>query len=127
MANYNYYFANDFRSCTLLAYARDPYRERDVRIYQIPGEVENVGITDGTDKWIAPVIANPFSVNIIALMDNIRNGIPNPKPEPPGSTRRRLTIDTQQKQAGIPRHALLEPLNQPQPTVRKRHVLLAGI
>lgn len=58
----------------LLANARDEHRNRDVRLYLMPGEFETVGVTDGTDAWVAPVIADPFSVNIARLMQDVREG-----------------------------------------------------
>jgi hypothetical protein len=129
MSRFNSYFANDFASCRLLAYARDPHRERDVRIYLMPGDIENVGVTDGVDKWICPVICNPFSVNIIQLVKDIQSGVVIPKPEPPGSqgkgARRRLfnhDVPTPQPAA---RRAILAPLEQTQP--RSRRAVLSNI
>lgn len=58
----------------LLANARDEHRDRDVRLYLMPGEFDTVGVTDGTDAWVAPVIADPFSVNIARLMQDVRDG-----------------------------------------------------
>lgn len=58
----------------LLANARDEHRNRDVRLYLMPGEFDTVGVTDGTDAWVAPVIADPFSVNIARLMQDVREG-----------------------------------------------------
>jgi len=58
----------------LLANARDEHRNRDVRLYLMPGEFDTVGVTDGTDAWVAPVIADPFSVNIIQIMKDVRDG-----------------------------------------------------
>lgn len=74
MANWKTYMANHFGSCLVLAHARDNCRQRDVKICAIPGEVEAVGITDGTDAWIAPVTADCFSVNVRRLMDDLHAG-----------------------------------------------------
>lgn len=82
MANWKTYMNSDYAGCRLLAYARDYCRNRDVRIYQIPGEVEAVGISDGVDRWIAPVKADVFSVNIARLFEDMAAGREIPKPTP---------------------------------------------
>lgn len=124
MSRFNQYFNNDFRACTLLAYARDHHRGRDVRIYLMPGDVENVGITDGVDKWICPVICNPFSVDVRKLVGDFMSGIPLPKPMPLGSTKalRRALLGDEPSQPPVrARRALLAPANQT--TARSRRVL----
>ena len=70
MGKWNHHFANHFGSCMLLAKARDEHRNRDVEVRMLPGEFEVVGVTDGTDAWIAPVIADPFNVNIRGINSN---------------------------------------------------------
>lgn len=123
MSRFNNYFANDFASCRLLAYARDPHRERDVRIYLMPGDIENVGITDGVDKWICPVIANPFSVDIVKLVRMICDGVPIPKPMPPGAsrtTRRAVLFDHSPQVPKTSRRAILATIET---TPRTRRVL----
>lgn len=52
---YNHHLKTHFGSCRLLKVGRDPHRERDVKIHAIPGEFDVVGISDGTDSWIAPI------------------------------------------------------------------------
>lgn len=121
MSRYNNYFANGFRACRLLAYARDNHRNRDVRIYAMPGEFSVVGVTDDTDCWIAPVSADPFSVNITRLMKDLGEGKPLPPPKPPGESgrvRKSLVTDN----PSPTRRKLLE---QPTPAKRNRHVLSA--
>jgi hypothetical protein len=100
MSRYNTYFANDFAACMLLAYAHDPYRGREVRLYKIPGETDTVGVTDGTDKWVAPTIGDPFGINIRQLMVDRAAGKPVYRPDPPGGGRRRLLVDPSQPQVG---------------------------
>lgn len=73
MANFAHYFNSNFASCRHLANAHDQHRVRDVRIYQIPGEVDFVGVTDGVDKWIAPVADELFSVNIKKLLRDLQD------------------------------------------------------
>lgn len=115
MPSFNHYFNNDFAGCRLLAYARDNCRNRDVRVYMIPGSVDCVGVSDGVDKWIAPVIANPFSVNVQDLIRKILAGEDVPKPSKP------------QEGGKSGRRALLgEPPNEV-PTPRKRIALIADI
>lgn len=125
MSRFNNYFANDFASCRLLAYARDPHRGRDVRIYLMPGDLENVGITDGIDKWVCPVIANPFSVDIVKLVRMLCDGVPLPKPIPPGearTTRRAVLFDHSAQAPKTGRRALLDDAETPA-TSRSRRVL----
>lgn len=92
MSRFNHYFNNSFASCRHLANAFDPHRNRDVRIYQIPGEVECVGVSDGVDKWIAPVVAELFTVNILKLMRDLQDGIPIKLPVMSGQKRTRRVL-----------------------------------
>lgn len=127
MNRFNTYLNNNFAGCKLLAYARDPHRERDVAIYRIPGFVEEVGVTDGIDKWICPLIANPFSVNVIDLMRRLTAGEPIPKPVKPleGKTGRRAIIsDESANPPKTARRALLAPINEaPTPSRSRRAVI----
>ncbi len=121
MSRFNHYFANDFASCKLIAYARDNCRGRDVRIFKMPDNVECVGVSDGVDKWIAPVIANPFSIDIIKWMKNHIDGIPNPKPEPPGAPkqgRKRIVLEDEGKPPAIARRPL-KLTEEPTPRIRR--------
>ena len=80
MSRYNHHFANHFSGCLLLAHAHDPYRNRDVQLRQLPGEFDVVGVTDGTDAWIAPVAGDPFSVSVKRILEDLRAGkMPNPR------------------------------------------------
>lgn len=65
-----------FVGCHVIAHARDEHRDRDVRIFYYPGDFDFVGVHDGTDTWIAPVSADPFSVNLIRVMQELRSGKP---------------------------------------------------
>lgn len=88
MADWKHYMSTHFSSCTLLARARDHHRERDVRIYVIPGVGDSVGISDGTDDWIAPVSADCFSVNVKRLLEDLHAGKGIPAAALAGYTRR---------------------------------------
>ena len=74
MARFNEYFKNHWEGCRLLAEARDNHRNRDVRIYMVPGEFDIVGVSDGTDAWVAPVAIDPFSVSVKRILEDIRAG-----------------------------------------------------
>lgn len=74
MARFNEYFKNHWEGCRLLAEARDNHRNRDVRIYMVPGEFDIVGVSDGTDAWVAPVAIDPFSVSVKRILEDIREG-----------------------------------------------------
>jgi hypothetical protein len=91
MSRHLYYLKNGFDSCRLLAQTRDVHRNRDVRVYMLPGEFEYVGVHDGVDKWIAPVIANPFSVDVRKLLAAIASGsVATPESLP----RQRVKLET---------------------------------
>lgn len=74
MARFNEYFKNHWDGCRLLAEARDNHRNRDVRIFMVPGEFDIVGVSDGTDAWVAPVAIDPFSVSVKRILEDIRAG-----------------------------------------------------
>lgn len=98
---------NRFEGCLLLARSRDPYRDRDVRILMIPGEFEVVGINDGVDVWLAPVIANPFSVNVGRLLESVRAGTFRPPDDP--NQRRRILMNDKLPQSMRPRITIQQP------------------
>jgi hypothetical protein len=102
MSDFKRHMNSGYAGCRLLAYARDNHRNRDVKIFQIPHEWEAVGVSDGVDSWIAPVIADPFSVNIKRLMADLQAGKPLPTPVPPDKAQ---TAPPQLKKARV---ALLE-------------------
>lgn len=79
MNRFNQYMMSHFRDCRLLASAYDHCRHRAVRLYHIPGEFAFVGVTDGTDAWVAPVVADPFSVHVGRLLAAIQAGAPMPR------------------------------------------------
>lgn len=74
MPNFNHYMNSGFAGCKLLAHAHDNHRNREVRIYMIPGEVECVGVTDTVDRWIAPVAAEPFSLPLGQVLKDLFDG-----------------------------------------------------
>lgn len=106
MGKFTRYFENGFSGCTPLAKTYDNCRKREVTVFLIPGEVEVVGCFDQTDAWIAPVSADPFTVNIQRLVQDFYAGkftglvVDPPKParrtlkraeeSPPPPQRRRL-------------------------------------
>jgi len=102
MANFSHYFNSRFAGCRLLAEAFDQHRNRDVRIYQIPGQMDCVGVCDQVDRWIAPVTPDIFSVNIHQLIRDLHDGKDIKLPvragkasEPSKSPRRRLILETE--------------------------------
>lgn len=94
MANYKYYFGNGFAGCRLLAETYDNHRSRKVRVFQVPGEWDTVGVTDGVDSWIAPVAADPFRVNVADLLKRIRAGEAVAVVQQAKPTRHRLIDET---------------------------------
>lgn len=55
MSRFNNYFTSGFSGCKLVATGYDPHRERDVRMFLIPGHIDVLGVTDTVDSWIAPL------------------------------------------------------------------------
>lgn len=128
MANYKLYMNRDFAGCRLLAYAYDHCRLRDVRIFMMPGEVETVGVSDGTDTWIAPVAGDPFSVNIPRIMKDILDGKTVAVPVKPGAPqiKRRAVLPGEGGQSiHQSRRALLTPITQAPSQSRSRRVIFA--
>jgi hypothetical protein len=79
VSRFNVYMSQRFEGCRCIANARDPHRGRDVKVYAVPGEFDLVGVSDGTDVWIAPVAADPFSVSVKRIMEIIKEGgVPPP-------------------------------------------------
>ena len=98
MANFAHYFNSRFAGCRVLAHAYDQCRERDVTLYQIPGQVECVGVSDTVDRWIAPVAPNLFNVDIMQLFRDMNAGNPvtlplrGPRPGQASKTGRRALL-----------------------------------
>ena len=110
VSDLKYHQKNNFAQCRHIANAYDPHRHRDVRLYHIPGDFTIVGVSDGTDTWIAPTSCNPFSVDVVRLYERIRNGeileapnqvrkrvlvnpIPSQVPSTPTTTRTRIHVN----------------------------------
>lgn len=74
MANYKVWMNRQFAGCRKVANAYDPYRQREVQLFMMPGEFEYVGVYDGVDAWVAPVVADPFSVSIKRIFQDVQNG-----------------------------------------------------
>jgi len=113
MTIYNRYLKNHFSECRHIANARDEHRNRDVRLYAIPGVFDWVGVFDGVDAWVAPTIIQPFSVDVRKLLSMVAAGeridlerpppkrrhiaLPpgeSPPPQQPPSRRRIVTADS---------------------------------
>ena len=72
--SFKHHISNGFTSCRLLAKTFDIYRHRAVKVFALPGEFEFVGVSDGTDNWVAPVSINPFSCNVREILGKIQAG-----------------------------------------------------
>lgn len=68
--------------CRLIARAYDKHRERRVTIHAVPGYYDCVGVSDGTDAWIAPASAGLFfgtaTGDCADLMRRLQAGEPLP-------------------------------------------------
>lgn len=100
MSDYKHHMKSHFAGCRHLANAYDPHRQRDVKLFHIPGDFTVVGVDDGTDSWIAPTMCNPFSVDVVKLYERIRSGAII---EAPGLHRVRVVVrpPTTQKVAAV--------------------------
>lgn len=102
MSRFNPYLTNHFQGngCRLIARAHDDCRGRDVRLYAVPGYWDCVGVTDGTDAWIAPASAGLFfrtaTGDCADLLRRLQAGdeLP-PVPDYPkgAATRKRVRLD----------------------------------
>lgn len=73
--SYKHHLTSHWAGCRLLAETRDHCRKRDVRLYLIPGEFDHIGVTDGTDAWVAPAnVHSLFGVDVRVLLQRIRSG-----------------------------------------------------
>lgn len=95
MPDYKHMINTHFGTGRLIARAHDPYRKRDVRVYFI-GEDDVVGVSDGTDAWMCPTVAEPFSVKLRPLIEAIRAGHPLPVAESPEKDKQFLGLDAEQ-------------------------------
>lgn len=74
--SYKHHLTNHWAGCRLLAKTRDNCRNRDVQLFLIPGDFDYVGVTDGTDAWVAPShVPSIFGVDVKPLLDQIRKGV----------------------------------------------------
>lgn len=74
--NFKYHINNHFAGCHVLGLAKDEHRNRDVKVFALPGVFDVVGVFDGTDAWIAPVIADPFNIDIKKRLEDYAAGRP---------------------------------------------------
>lgn len=104
MSRFNTYLNTHFKSggCRLIARAHDRCRDRPVTLHAIPGFWDCVGVSDGTDAWIAPASAGLFfgtaTGDCADLMRRLQAGEelpPVPDAPPPRRARVRLETDPQ--------------------------------
>lgn len=119
MSDYKYHISHAFGACRHVANARDPHRERDVKLFHIPGDFTVVGISDGTDNWISPITVDPFSVGIARIFDDIRAG---KSVEVTTLSRRRNRIEPQMQLDLSPAPRTRVRVEVPQPTRTRNRV-----
>lgn len=108
MNRYNEYMHTHFRSggCRLIARAHDDCRNRDVTIHAMPGYFDVVGVSDGTDAWVAPASAGLFfktaTGDCAELMRMLKAGDALP-PVPALRARTRVHLDDPQPQPAVRR------------------------
>lgn len=111
MSDYKYHLSHRFGTgCTLVAMARDEHRNREIKLYHMPGNFEYVGVNDGVDVWICPVNADPFGANTPRLFEDIRTG---KRLDPP-------SLAPKKRERKVASLQMQLPLVAPQPTSRER-------
>jgi hypothetical protein len=101
---FNNYMAVHFTNCRLIARAYDNCRGREVTLHAIPGEWDVVGVSDGTDAWIAPASAGLFFAtatgNCADLLRRLKAGetLPPVPDAPNGRARTRVRLEDDQEQ-----------------------------
>lgn len=127
MSSFKFHLDSHFRNCQQLAHARDEHRNRDVTIHLIPGRFDIVGINDTVDAWVAPVAADPFSVNIKRMLDDIQAGKPiHEVVQHPPRKRKQLLPAQAELPLSLPRRRVLvnqQADQQPPAAVRRRVAL----
>lgn len=102
MNRFNEFMNSHFQysGCRLIANAYDTCRNRKVKIYAMPGYFDVVGVTDGTDSWVAPASAGLFfgtaSGDCADLMRRLKAGQPLPPVPDAPSSRPRVRLDDPQ-------------------------------
>lgn len=115
--------------CRLIARAYDKCRDRRVTLHAIPGYYDCVGVTDGTDAWIAPAVTGPFmetsTGNCAEIMRCLQAGeaLP-PVPDWPDSPKRsRVALDDDDTPPRAPTRSRIA-LDDETPTRRTRRAQL---
>lgn len=116
---FNHHFANKFGACRLLKVAQDPHRNREVRIYMLPGEFDIVGMTDGVDVWIAPTVTG-FLEDVRKMLGEIRAG------GDPGPLASKRAVSTPGNTAARRRIADVVPAPTPQEQSVRRRIIVAA-
>ena len=53
MNRWNSYMNNHFKDCQQIGQFFDPHHGHMVKVFKIPGDVENVGLSTTVDAWVA--------------------------------------------------------------------------
>lgn len=130
MGKFTPYLNDHFGSlgCRLIARAFDKCRERRVSIFAIPGQSDAVGVSDGTDAWIAPATAGLFfgtsTGDCADLMRRLAAGeeLP-PVPDWPEKRQRVPLKEREEEEPALkPRRARVEMESQPQQRSRRAFI-----
>lgn len=130
MSKFNVYLNTHFKGsgCRLIARAFDDCRNRRVEIHAMPGHYDVVGVTDGTDAWVAPASAGLFfktaSGDCADIMRRLQAGEDLP-PVPDAPARKGRVALEDDEPAPRPKKAIRAALiedEEPQPR-RTRHAL----
>lgn len=113
--------------CRLLGEGFDVHRERQVRIYALPGYTDVIGLTDGTDAWIAPAIVGTyFGVDLNEQVRRLQAGQPLLEPGARSTPKRKRVVLDEEEPAPRPTgraRIAVEVDEEPKPR-RTRHELV---
>lgn len=134
MGLYTHYFATHFKGsgCRLIARAYDKCRNRRVELHAIPGYHDRVGVSDGTDCWIAPVSAGLFfgtaTGDCADIMRRLQAGeelgpVPDwPDVDPTAKKSARVPLEDEELPVRAPTRSRIALEDEPQPRRTSRAV-----
>ena len=104
---FNNLMSSHFNGCPFLCSAPDLGRNRTMRFYALPDEQSLVGMSDGTDAFIVPVVCRSWSFDIRTALKDIVEGRKPQLPEEAPVRRKLLAAAIEEAPV---RRRLIEPV-----------------